>query len=339
MSIKLSVYRIDLKPQSANKRDKNSIKYLIKYLTNTIGQETTDSHDFLELFRLFIEQIDKPDMITDAKSKKTITGKKAAEIEEGAPNPNINPDSGRFFIHGTIEGGIYGRVRRKILTTNREVSDSVNENEAITDRFYFLLYAPVNSNKAVLLIQSYGDNNVDSVVRFIFNNIFYCPGEFNHPKIDKFIPKTIINRFKNTSVVNSLTYSTEVLGNTLSTPVQQQEEATYKVTVKIEATDGAEINMNDFDSVNGEVSKKSFLGKLIGSFSNKRGSLKNTTTNRVSSFDIEDDFNIKPVIFLSDLLPGIDQQMNFHRIEEFCISLLENEIKREIYPGNAIQER
>lgn len=155
--------------------------------------------------------------------------------------------SENFIIQGRIEGGAYGRKRNKTSRKDKSKKTGVDANDAITDNFYFLIYMPLHSYTSVLLLQSYTDDNIDSVMKKFWKNFLQHSELFSEPTIKRFIPASIINDFKKKSVVSSLAFSTQVPGSTLFESITTIEKQ-YKITVKIEPEDG--ISMDAFSEKN-----------------------------------------------------------------------------------------
>lgn len=333
---KLTAYTIRIKP--VNESVENSNRWLFRNLINEANQnELTDSFLFTEIFRLFISSLDTPEMYSETTSKKCMTANQQ-NIEDPSVNPNILLHSQQFIIEGKVEGGSYGRKRNKTSTVDKSNKTDVSERDAITEDFYFLLYCPLQSNKSTLFLQSYTDDSIDSVMKKFWLNFFSCQGSFNQPIVKRFVPISIIEDFKTNATVSGLTFTTDIPGETLLESTSTQTTRNFKVTVKITPT-GEDLSINEFEQTI-EPLQQTFFTRLmhLGQFVKKKGTLRDTTTNKTSPFDLGSSFEIQPSILLSKYINIVGDESDFERIKSYCFTLLES-VKPEIYIQNAIQER
>lgn len=332
---KLSVYVITLTPASPN-IPWNTNRWLFR---NLIGQANTtplqDSHIMTEVFRRLINDLDTPAMYSDSFSKKCMTVNQSNDSSR--VNQNIVVHSDRNIIEGKVEGGTYGRKRNKTSILDKTNTSVVNEGDAITEDFYFLCYCPLASNKCILMLQSYTDDTIDTVMKKFWKNFLSFPSAFNQPTMTKYVPQSIIDDFKRNSKVSSFTYSTEVPGTILLEAPTSTNQRTYKVSVKITPDD--DLSVAEFESTAESLSNTLFTRILtLGQFRKKKGTLKDDSTSKTSPFDIGSSFEIEPVIFLSKYITINGDSSDFERIKTYCFGLLET-IRPEIYPQDAVRER
>lgn len=333
---KLSAYIIKLSPQGEN--IENSNRNLVKKLTDNTseGEEYEDSFLFMELFKTFIKRLDTQEMYFDSVSKKCFTAYQS-DIDSPDVAQNITPHSTQFIIEGVVEGGNYGRKRNKTSTTNKNIKSNVDEKDAITDNFYFLLYTPLYSNKSILLIQSYSDDTIDYIVKKFFQDLFSFPRLFKKPSIEKYIPQSIIDKFKEGATVSELRYSTEVPSQTLLYSPISSDQKYYRVTIKFEPVD-TDLTFDECEkSVKGLGVKSLFEYLPLNLFKKKKGVLK-SANGKTTPFDLNDDYNIRPSILLSNFIEINNNESDFERIKQYCFTLL-TELKEVIYTDNAVQER
>ncbi len=333
---KLTVFTLTLKP--IDKTIPNTNRQLFKHLTNQThiaDNELQNSVLFMDVFRAFISKLDTPEMYKDEKNKKTMTANQP-NIEDGDVEPNIIPDSGRFIIHGVVEGGNYGQKKKRTDTRNKADKSEVNTNHAITDDFYFLIYLPPGSTKSILMIQSFTDETIDSVVKRFWEDFLQFPTKFDSPRIKKYIPPAIIDDFKQNTMITKLGYSTTITSESLLDPALQIEDKNFKVTITIEPVE--DMTIEEFEESKISISNKEFARKTLGRFSKKKATLKDITTGKPCSFELESDYEIKPTIFLKKYINFPNNEINYTLIKEYCLDLLENEIKPQLFPEYAIQE-
>lgn len=333
---KLTAYTIQLKP--SNGTTENTNRWLFRNLINEANQnELTDSYIITEVFRCFISALDTPEMYSDTSSKKCMTANQP-NIEDHNVNANIILHSQQFIIEGKVEGGSYGRKRNKTSTIDKSNKSNVDERDAITEDFYFLLYCPLQSSKSTLFVQSYSDDSIDSVMKKFWQNFFSFQGTFNQPAVKRFVPISIINDFRTNATVSGLTFTTDIPGETLLESTSTQTTRNYKVTVKITPTND-DLSVEEFEQTI-EPLQQTFFTRLmnLGQFVKKKGTLRDTSTNKTSPFDLGSSFEIQPSILLSKYITINGDDTDFERIKNYCFALLES-VKPEIYIQNAVQER
>lgn len=333
---KLTAYTIQLKP--SNQTTENTNRWLFRNLINEANQnELEDSYIITEVFKCFINALDTTEMYSDTKSKKCMTANQS-DIEDSNVNANIFLHSQEFIIEGKVEGGSYGRKRNKTSTINKSDKSDVDERDAITEDFYFLLYCPLQSNKSTLFVQSYSDDSIDSVMKKFWQNFFSFQGTFNQPSIRRFVPISIIKDFKTNATVSSLTFTTDIPGETLLERTSTQTTRNYKVSVKITPTND-DLSVEEFEQTI-EPLQQTFFTRLmnLGQFVKKKGTLRDTSTNNTSPFDLGSSFEIQPSILLAKYITINGDDSDFGRIKNYCFELLES-VKPEIYIQDAIQER
>jgi hypothetical protein len=331
---KLTVYILGLKPNKKAREKTN--RWLFRNIIRQANDNPlTDEEIMHGLFREFVAVLDTPSMYSDTVSKKSITLNQ--NTPDGATN-NIRVHSERFIIEGVIEGGAYGRRRNKTSTINKIEKTDIREVDAITDNFYFFIYMPPESTKSVLFVQSYTDDAIDSVMKKFWSNFFTVPTQFNQPSIRRYIPQSIIDDFKTNSTVSNLTFSTDIPGETLLENTSTLQTKNFNVTVKITPTNG-DLTHSEYEQTIVPIQQNLFTKLMtLSNFTKKKGTLKDSTTGKVSHFDLGTNFEIQPVVQLSKYITINFDDTDFDRIKAFCFQLLDS-VKPEIYLDNAIQER
>jgi hypothetical protein len=333
--LKLSVYVAKLKPNNSN--EQSSIRDLLKSKFNIPANIDDDNNLIVNAFKQMIFDLDTDDMYSDKVSKKCFT---VNNVSEDQINSSIVYHSKKQIIEGIIEGGTFGKKRKKTPINNKNNKAEVSESDAITEDFYFFMYIPLYSDKVVLFIQSYSDETIDSVMKKYFQKFFSVQGSYAQPKFNRFFPKSIVDDFKNFSTVSNLVFVTEVPSDTLLSkkPIELGEKK-YKVTIQIEPLTG-DLSLNEFEKIKSPIQQNTFSlsGIKLFNFRTKKGTLKDAETNKPSKFDLDSDFDIKPAIILSKYLEIKNDKSDFDRIKKYCFTLLD-EIKTSIYPLDAIQER
>ena len=129
---KLSAFIIKLNTIGRNVEKTN--RNLFRHKIGNTHEELDDSFIFLEVCSKFIFDLDTNEMYSDETTKKSMTANQM-NIENDDVDTNIRFHSESFIIEGIVEGGSYGKKRRKTSTTDKREKSEVSERDAITDDF------------------------------------------------------------------------------------------------------------------------------------------------------------------------------------------------------------
>jgi hypothetical protein len=331
---RLTIYTMTVKP--TRRTTEYSNRNLFKHIIGQPNAELEDSFIVAEVFRRFIAMLDTPEMFSDAKTRKCITANQV-NVEDEATNTNIVLYSEQRIIDGTLEGGPYGRIRNKTSIRDKTNKSPVSAADAITDNFYFFLYLPPESNKMVLMIQSYSDESIDGVMKTFFERFFRVNNVFNKPKIQRYVPMSIIDDFKRASTVSMLSFTTEVPSQTLLDNPLAINNQHYKISVKITPSDEP-LSVDEFNAARAPMLNSIFGGTALSRFAKRTGFLMDNETQKTSPFELDSSFNIQPVILLSKYIVFEENESDFQKIRDYCFGLM-NSFRDTLYPVNAVQER
>lgn len=330
---KLSVFLIQLKPINSNIEKSN--RYLFRNINGDLGNtEIGDNVLFMDFCQKFITVVDTENMYADDISKKCFTANQIS-IGDNETDSNVHFDMENKIIHGVLEGGKYGKQRKKTSTLDKTKKADVNAADAITDNFYFLLYTPLSSKKSILMLQSYSDDSIDTVMKVFFKRLLSYPDVFKDATISRYTPLSIIQSFQRGAVVSGLVYTTQVPGTSLLDAAITERNQNFKVTIKIEPTN-EDIEVINFPQFISSIERSTFKNFSLSSFRKKKGRLKNDVSGKSTPFEIGSDFEINPAIPLTQYLSP-QNEVNFNGIHTYAMTIL-NEIKPIIYASNAVQE-
>lgn len=332
---KLTIYTIKLKPLNDNLQ--NSNRELFRQKTGQANANgVADSVLFMDFFRLFLQRFESPEMYKHEASSKSMTFYQA-DIEDNDVDTNVHANTARFTISGVVEGGPYGRKRNKTDSGNKADRSPVNENHAITDSFYFCIYMPPESNKSVLMVQSLTGESIDSVVKDFWKNFLRHDGAFDTTNPTTHVPQSIIDIFKEDTAVSALSYTTVVTGQTLLAPAINLQDKNFKVVVRIEPL--GDMTIEQFEAAKADLDDKMVGTNRLGGFRIRRAALKDNSSGKKSPFQMDSDYEVKPVIFLRKHINFPDGVFSFPLVAKYCEDLLENTLKPDLYAQHAIIER
>lgn len=287
----------------------------------------TDLTKFKKLYKTFLEKLIKNNVWEYKDKKKGLT----VFLEKGEQiNETITPHPEEYIIEGFLDGGRYDMIRKMAAmsdTTQRR--RTISSTDIVAARYYFYLYTPFDKGVGLLFLERKSDDQIRDAVKAYFEELFRWK---NKCQIKAYFPKDQIEEFKKKSVVDTL-YSIDYISPEIGIDEPEELEAqAYEVLVQIRKVGKAVAYENVEQLV--EATKDlnvSFLGKTLNfmNFKTRKGVMKNTETQKQSTFDFDKGTSIHPCIELEEELleEGI---LDRTRISNFCASLL-RKIYNDVY--------
>lgn len=290
----------------------------------------SDSSVFLNMCQSFIKKLDDKKFHQNDKSGKAFTGQKSSEDGK----LDINFLSEHCVLEGTIDGGRFGDEWEKSKINDKTVREKLETDDVLTRKFYFFLHTRLDSDKAILMVQSYSNDSITTdFVKFVKAFFSHESKKYKEATSEKFVPKSIIEDFKAQSIVKSFSFKSNVLIGHIDNRTIGERAEEFIVTVKVESKNG--IRKNDYDKWMTNMSEGQFIiGKAIKrfkDFSNKKATIKNSSSNKSSSFELTRKFDVTPVIYLDDTKINFNgKKIDFSSLKQYCFKILK-EISAEIY--------
>ena len=319
----LEIYKILLGDRNFEEviREKNGI---------LVDDKKSQKDLFLLLFKNVLKELTRDKVWTSIHTKLGLAlfsrkGEKVNTILTGHSDCNV--------IEGYVDGGLYDKMRMVAQTnkvSNREV---LGRDKIVTDRYYIYMYFPIGSNVGLLFLERKKGSSIHVAVNAFIRTLLKTQGK--QVKIERFVPKTIIEQYRDESVVDSFVFSDYMLTPMLDGNGILKEEKQIKVSIKISLADGDRPN---YLSLNNILSKllagaNFILGdnnKRLADFHNKKGTLKKEEKKYI--FSIEDNLKIRPAIPIKDEFQDVEKSILVReKIKEMCDDVLA-QIKKEIYP-------
>lgn len=300
---------------------------------------STDNCIFKIYFEDFIKDIGKDTYKTDSKKKKGFTI--GIEEDDNAPETLIDLSSDKMFIDGILFGGKYNAERLLSKIHNTKEKSKINRDNIVSDKYYFLLYTPLNHSEGILIIQGYSESKISDIIRKHLKEYFKYFNEWSIA-IEPFIPQQFRDNFKKDAKFKKVVFSSswDISEHDYETITGRNQ---HIIEVKIEIIDknkkktDAEIiprivkwfGKSKF-KLNNEPEKE------LEAFENKEAKMENN--GKVLDFNFDDENDITPSIVLTGgEYFNEDNSPNLDSIKEYCRNLLV-EVLEETSPLNGVQE-
>lgn len=320
----LEIYRIVLGKRTFKEivREKNNIP---------TEEERTDENLFTLLFQNILSKLTQNAAWT---SDRTKLGLALFSNDGEDVNRILSNHSGHFVIEGYIDGGYYDKLRTIAQTNNVATRERLGRDKMVTDRYYIYLYCPIDAKVGIMFLEKKKGLNIHTAVDLFITEVFKTPRYA--VKIERFVPQSIINEYKDEGVVDSFTFTDAITTSVIDGQGIELEEKRYGVTIKITLP---EDERPEFDVVqqmlqwlgNGAISLGNSMMHL-SEFGKKKGSLQKE--EKKYSFEVGDDLKIKPMIPIDDELQDEDNSiLRRDEIKTMCDEVLA-QIMEEVYPAN-----
>ncbi|MBO9617714.1 MAG: hypothetical protein J7539_01655 [Niabella sp.] len=296
-----------------------------------------DNHLFNQLFQDFLKTLGGAALVNDKKSQKVLG---IQQMRDGVPNTSIKSHIDSFIIEGTIDGGKYGITKQLADIENNKERESISSTKAVLDKYYFYLYAPLDSFRGVLLIQSYTEETVQQPFKELIKKMFSCPDYYFDLVFNNYVPDRVVKEFTETSNLVMFKYKQIVgIGNNLRSEIDSSIEG-FKVTLSIEPISSSgkvKPEGKNISALSKILGKKKFEDKPLGE--KAKVFIKNNEGQ--AHFDINEQISsIRPTIFLKNEGVELNEKSgvpNFDQVKNVCARVLK-EILAEIEEKNQLDE-
>lgn len=338
---KLETFKIKL----INKEDGRAISFreLFRKKLNLYQKSTkpVTQHDFFRTYyQDFMKQLDSKGYVTNKKKKKAFTiandiGKAGKRVSHISP-----PTATDMIINGILEGGKHNLRRWLGAVTDTSNKQEISTKHVVSDRFYFLLYTPLDHSEAILMVQGYTESKISDAFKDYLLDYFKYNKEIIS-QIEIAIPQEFKKEYLENAVFKKLRFTS---GWVAKPDLEGVKEKAFELEVKIEIIDHSKDKSHFKEALTlmKAFGKSTFQPnggnkKELENFDTKQAKM--TNGKKEMTIDLDDENNIKPVILLTD--QGIDVTQDgipdFEQINNYCRQLLTRELEHES-PQNAIKE-
>ena len=324
---KLEVFKITLKPYK-NKGETFSDFFKLIINADTLNNLQNDKL-FIEFFKYFIKEIDKESFYL--KDKKGFTAYNT-NIDK---NPSIRFNSKEFYFNGFVEGGVYGIKRSSSNIANKNLKNDIPEDNIVSNRFYFLLHLPPESQYGILMILSYSVSTITSLFINFIEDTFKKEKYYYKPDISRYIPESFKETFKQESILKRIRFETVA-------PSKQLDNASYQIEdeeliIKVEVASHKNISSSNASKFYNAIKDIKIGSIKLQDFIRRKVDV-NDHRGQTSSFEVDREFDPSPKIYLEGKVElNIDGTPNDQSLINYSLSLLK-EVKQKIYPVNNVTE-
>lgn len=248
----------------------------------------------------------------------------------------INAISSSNLIDGMVIGGLTG-VEQDVYDASKstEKEDTIERDKVTALPYYFKLWMPFDSSLGILMIQSYTEAGVTSLLSNKIKSFF---GQFDYTiDLEKFVPKEYKEKFRKKSHVEKLTLFKNRLSEDARSSLNKLFTDCEGLKIQIEVT-GFKIDVDDFwDNVNKNDAIHADLSDfemeddnydVIATYKDPEG--------RQSQARLSKNLDILPTIILDDTLKEDGKEYpNYEKIREHTNTILQKvKIENEYTPKN-----
>ena len=321
---KIEVYKVILSPTNEKNKDLISFRevFISKYDLDTKTNDKKIYHSFFE------------DVFKTSDYNESDKLRKAFRLSK-----DITVNSSDFYIHGIMEGGSYdvGKTagNRKTKRESRKFSKDI----IIQDDFYFLLQTKLDKRVGILIVQTYGQENIDDIFKPFIKSLFKIQGLTYNAIISPFIPISIQEMAKTTAIVSELNYQTKNIKiNQLSEDKKDKLEGKFNLKITLTPIDDSVPlpTLNKWRKMLGKSLLKLPDSEMtLDSFNSKTGFIKSKTLKNPAKFEIDAEaVKIKPKLYLEKVDEVVLEENgtpNWESLKKFCIENLLPDLETEIY--------
>jgi hypothetical protein len=325
-NLKLEVYQILLKKRVG---ESNTFRDFVDSINDDNYDDADNTFVYVDFFKHFVSKLNVPGYMKNEKSKKAFAALDVSPDPEQAVNPTIAME--KQFLFGKFEGGKYGVSRRSSPTENKEEGQEVPDDNVISEEVYYGLWTPMHSNTGFFFITANPSNTVSQEVLNFLKNEIFTSSQFFKPKIERYYSNASIHALYSNANLDYVKFTTRELSADLDDPSLTGEEHEFKITVSIEPVDGMSVNQGH-SLIPSWLSLK-FGSKTLQDFEKKMGRLSQEGSKNGSSFKLDQEDRLRPIIHLSE--HNVDFQENgtvndSNQIKNLILTILDEEIKPDI---------
>lgn len=305
-------------------KQESCFRDLLKRKFNDINISDEDLFKkFIEHFIFGLNEIDNCYQID--KTKKVLTIKpQGGDDSRNKFDPRFKLELKEYFFSGMIHGGKYGEKRFTIPIDKKNEQKELPNNIALTREFFFMIHLPMDSNRGILMIQSFAGSSYHPHLTYYLSKELLSGIEYFNTRYDPIYLKSIRDSIKSRSYTKALTYYKKTeLGSRIGNNDEQITLGRFKVTVSIQPIEDEICSLEDFDKAFNELAENQILDNW-----EKKATINDTESGKNRNYFLNNDNTLKPKILLSDHIDiKEDGTFDIDNIYKYCKKIIPEAIE------------
>lgn len=303
------------------------------YLQEKYNMSSRSSYDSLlkKFYQDFYKQIDTEEfLVPDVHSKKGLSVYGKGESDQ----KNVKIHSEHQVIDGIIVGGAFGRKRQALERRNKRKGKDVNENDVVSDDYYFCLYLPEKGSKGYLFTQCFSDATITTQIKhFLLKHLFKKKKGYTY-SIKEFVPyvsPSLMEQFKDGCILDRVSFIKKFANDDIGGADVEDDKTDIIVKVELSTPSEKPVPLKMISSWLNRWKKMQCNDTDIDQYPDKKVKLRDSVTGLSSTFELDGDLKLRPVINLSQyVLINNDGTPNIEYMRRYCFSQIE-QIKRDTF--------
>lgn len=287
-----------------------------------------DNDVFNSLYAVVLQKLTQNTVWTHNKTKLGLT---LFSNEGQGVNDILSSHSERFVIEGYIDGGPYDRIRTLAQMNNVQNRSVLGRDKIVTDRFYVFMYFPLDSNIGMVFLERKTGQDIHKPIGIFLKEVFKGRGKVS---IERYVPMSLIEEYRTDGVVDTFTFTDNIVSAEIEENAEEQQERTFDVTVMIKPRNGETYNygiINEaLDSVGNFSVKIGNRIKKLAEFNTKKARIRRN--NESYSFSVGDDLKIRPMVEIEEDVHDREHDILKRREAFDMVNSLLTQIKGDVYP-------
>ncbi|WP_293712993.1 hypothetical protein [uncultured Parabacteroides sp.] len=308
-------------------KDKSGSCFKDLLLSTVIPEDETDQSIFKAFVESFIKKLDIDTCYQIDRSNKVITIKpcdKEGEIIKFSPEYNISIEN--FIFSGVLHGGSYGERNFTVPLENKNEQNKIPNNVALTKEFFFLIYLRPNSDKGILMVQSYTGVSYHEHLKSFLNKEFLFSKDYI---MTKYIPTYLDSLKKDIfkrEITKSVTYiQKSQLSEFAGDRTVKAEMDSFDITITIKPSKSY---IKSIDEINDEFEKLVIKDKR--NCWSRKVTIEDQGTKKPYSYFLDNEDSLKPRILLGNEINITSNGIfDIKEVYSYCIKILP-EVKNKI---------
>ncbi|GAB3221279.1 hypothetical protein GCM10027454_13590 [Algoriphagus aestuariicola] len=165
-TLKLNSYSIILRRYNEKREKKSEVTFseFFESFRESTDKKVTQNTLFNRFYKFYLESFNS-EFVKDKDGTKAYT-----------PGDTIEKNTANFIIDGIFEGGLTGIEQSVQDQKRKKLKSKISKDDVAALPFYFLFWLPSDVNYGIIMIQSYGNSTINSLVKDHLKKVFKKKG-------------------------------------------------------------------------------------------------------------------------------------------------------------------